>query len=69
VLFGGIHDITWEMDDLHAFDATLQEWEAVDEDSSRRKEAQALNGPSQQQPDTSPTKQGVRKAVNKGDVK
>lgn len=38
ILFGGIHDITWELDDLYAFNVASQEWELIDEDSSRRKE-------------------------------
>jgi hypothetical protein len=38
VLFGGIHDITWELDDMYCFDTDTQEWMVVDDDSSRRKD-------------------------------
>ena len=35
VLFGGIHDITWELDDMYMFDIETQEWALVDEDSRK----------------------------------
>ncbi|CAD8133827.1 unnamed protein product [Paramecium octaurelia] len=38
VLFGGIHDITWELDDLYKFQINLQEWKMINKDTSRRKE-------------------------------
>jgi hypothetical protein len=38
LIFGGIHDITWELDDLFAFNLNKMEWRAVDEDSARRKD-------------------------------
>ncbi|EWS72392.1 UDP-glucose/GDP-mannose dehydrogenase family, NAD-binding domain protein (macronuclear) [Tetrahymena thermophila SB210] len=38
VLLGGIHDITWELDDLCIFDTQSQIWTIVDQDSARRRE-------------------------------
>lgn len=36
-LFGGIHDITWELDDLHIFDIKAGEWIVLEIDSARKK--------------------------------
>ncbi len=30
ILFGGIHDITWELDDLYLFDPTTNLWLPID---------------------------------------
>ncbi|CAD8212285.1 unnamed protein product [Paramecium octaurelia] len=38
VLFGGIHDITWELDDLLTFNISKQEWKTINQDTSRRKD-------------------------------
>lgn len=38
ILFAGIHDITWEMDDLFLFDLEKNVWLTIDEDSSRKKD-------------------------------
>jgi hypothetical protein len=38
IVFGGLYDITWELDDLFLFDIKKLEWVMVDDDSSRRKE-------------------------------
>lgn len=37
-LFGGIHDVTWELDDLFAFDLTNNTWRMIEDDSARRKD-------------------------------
>lgn len=36
-MFGGIHDITWELDDLHIFDIKSGEWVVLEIDSARKK--------------------------------
>ena len=33
ILFGGIHTITWEMDDVWVYD---KEWRVIENDSSRK---------------------------------
>ncbi|CAD8052466.1 unnamed protein product [Paramecium sonneborni] len=38
VIFGGIHDVTWELDDLHYFNLDIQEWKTINFDTSRRQE-------------------------------
>lgn len=38
IIFGGIHDITWELDDLYVFNLKKMEWVSVDEDSARKKD-------------------------------
>jgi hypothetical protein len=48
IVFGGIHDITWELDDMFIFNIEKSEWILVDDDSSRRKD----------NPVTSPSKDG-----------
>ncbi|EAR97403.2 kelch motif protein (macronuclear) [Tetrahymena thermophila SB210] len=50
ILFGGIHDVTWELDDLYVFDLRNSRWLVVDEDSARRKDYQNMA-------DISPVKQ------------
>jgi hypothetical protein len=37
ILFGGIHDITWELNDMYLFDLTEKTWIEVDSDSARNK--------------------------------
>ena len=32
-MFGGIHDITYELNDLHIFDLKTRQWYTVDEDN------------------------------------
>ncbi|CAD8049418.1 unnamed protein product [Paramecium sonneborni] len=54
VLFGGIHDVTWELDDLHIFRINQQEWKSINQDTSRRKE---LELPSPTKYNKSPQKQ------------
>ena len=36
-LFGGIHDITWELDDLHIYDIEKKQWMVLESDSARKK--------------------------------
>lgn len=38
VVFGGIHDVTWELDDLFVFDINTSCWIEIDRDSARREE-------------------------------
>eukprot|EP00825_Cyclidium_porcatum_P041056 TRINITY_DN5310_c0_g2_i3.p1 TRINITY_DN5310_c0_g2~~TRINITY_DN5310_c0_g2_i3.p1 ORF type:complete len:278 (-),score=48.24 TRINITY_DN5310_c0_g2_i3:186-1019(-) len=38
ILFGGIHDITHELDDLYVFSLTEKQWYLIDEDSAQNKE-------------------------------
>ncbi|CAD8046545.1 unnamed protein product [Paramecium primaurelia] len=38
ILFGGIHDITWELDDLLTYQINNKEWKTINQDTSRRKE-------------------------------
>ena len=38
VLFGGIHDITWELDDLWIYETKGNKWRMVYEDTTRRRE-------------------------------
>ncbi|CAK70961.1 unnamed protein product (macronuclear) [Paramecium tetraurelia] len=38
ILFGGIHDVTWELDDLYKFQINLLEWKMINKDTSRRKD-------------------------------
>lgn len=35
-VFGGIHDITWEMDDLHIYNLVRKSWTTVEHDSPRK---------------------------------
>ncbi|CAK90880.1 unnamed protein product (macronuclear) [Paramecium tetraurelia] len=43
IVFGGIHDVTWELDDLHCFNLDLKEWRTINSDSSRRQEQELLS--------------------------
>ena len=36
-LFGGIHDITWELDDLHIYDIKAKRWMLLESNSARKK--------------------------------
>ncbi|CAK56009.1 unnamed protein product (macronuclear) [Paramecium tetraurelia] len=61
ILFGGIHDVTWELDDLHSFNVDIQKWKTINADTSRRKEAEVpsptktnRNQPRQQKPRRGP---------------
>lgn len=38
-LYGGIHDITWELDDLIIYDIARNEWNVLETDSARKKKA------------------------------
>jgi N-acetylneuraminic acid mutarotase len=38
ILFGGIHDITWELDDLWAFETSKNKWRMIYEDTARRRD-------------------------------
>lgn len=38
-LYGGIHDITWELDDLHIYDIGRKEWNVLETDSARKKKS------------------------------
>lgn len=35
-VFGGIHDITWQLDDLHIYDLKSGKWTTLQEDSPRK---------------------------------
>ena len=35
-LFGGIHDITWELDDLHIYNLSANKWTTLEQDSPRK---------------------------------
>lgn len=35
-VFGGIHDITWELDDLHIYDLKTNKWTTLEQDSPRK---------------------------------
>lgn len=35
-VFGGIHDITWELDDLHIYNLNSQKWTTLEHDSPRK---------------------------------
>ncbi len=37
-VFGGIHDITWELDDLHIYSLSSQKWTTLEHDSPRKLE-------------------------------
>jgi hypothetical protein len=37
-VFGGIHDITWELDDLHIYNLIKKQWTTLEQDSPRRVE-------------------------------
>ena len=43
VLFGGIHDITWELDDLWVFDIKNNRWRLIYEDTTRRKDQDSMS--------------------------
>ncbi|CAD8149025.1 unnamed protein product [Paramecium pentaurelia] len=45
ILFGGIHDVTWELDDLHCFNLDLKEWKTINFDTSRRQELELPSPP------------------------
>lgn len=35
-VFGGIHDITWELDDLHIYNLEKKKWTTLEQDSPRK---------------------------------
>jgi len=35
-VFGGIHDITWELDDLHIYNLKNKKWITLEQDSPRK---------------------------------
>jgi len=35
-VFGGIHDITWELDDLHIYNLVKKSWTTLEQDSPRK---------------------------------
>jgi len=35
-VFGGIHDITWELDDLHIYNLIKKSWTILEQDSPRK---------------------------------
>lgn len=35
-VFGGIHDITWELDDLHIYNLVKKTWTTLEQDSPRK---------------------------------
>jgi N-acetylneuraminic acid mutarotase len=35
-IFGGIHDITWELDDLHIYHLIKKTWTTLEQDSPRK---------------------------------
>ena len=35
-VFGGIHDITWELDDLHIYNIKKERWTTLEQDSPRK---------------------------------
>lgn len=35
-VFGGIHDITWELDDLHIYNIKQGKWTTLEHDSPRK---------------------------------
>ena len=37
-VFGGIHDITWELDDLHIYNLKTNKWTTLEHDSPRKVE-------------------------------
>lgn len=37
-VFGGIHDITWELDDLHIYNLVKKNWTTLEQDSPRKLE-------------------------------
>lgn len=37
-MFGGIHDITWELDDLHIYDLKREHWTTLEQESPRKVE-------------------------------
>lgn len=40
-VFGGIHDITWELDDLHIYNLKTSKWTTLEQDSPRKLEKKA----------------------------
>lgn len=42
-VFGGIHDITWELDDLHIYTLSKGKWTTLEHDSPRKIEKKVHN--------------------------
>jgi len=36
ILFGGIHEITWELNDLYKYNIESNTWKQIEQDSARR---------------------------------
>ena len=39
LVFGGIHEVTYEMNDLASFDLTLKKWHCIDEENKNNSES------------------------------
>jgi len=39
LVFGGIHEVTYEMNDLASFDLTLKKWHVIDEENKNNSES------------------------------
>ena len=66
-VFGGIHDITWELDDLHIFNIAKKKWATLEQDSPRkvdRKKATAENASKDKPDKKSPKKKNWYDTVN-----
>ena len=37
LMYGGLHEVTWELDDLHLYDIKAEEWKILEIDSARKK--------------------------------
>ena len=44
-VFGGIHDITWELDDLHIYNLKTNKWTTLEQDSPRKLDKKVEKGP------------------------
>lgn len=38
-MFGGIHEVTYEMNDLKTFDLTTKKWSTIDEENKNNSES------------------------------
>lgn len=59
-VFGGIHDITWELDDLHIYNLKTNKWTTLEQDSPRKLEKKAAENKEADKPKEkiSPKKKG-----------
>ncbi|CAD8196965.1 unnamed protein product [Paramecium pentaurelia] len=69
IIFGGIHDITWELDDLFVFNLKKMEWISVDEDSARRKDKQLLSPTKDNKQDLQHSRRQFRKSTRTGSIR